>query len=152
MRIGHHAPVTSWRDSASAETQADLDGLVDSCLGFATQMLDARGEFYPFGASVSANGEVSMIAADPSQGERPASADVISSMVAGLRRDRGTLRAVAIVADVRTADSDAVRVELEHREGQTIQVLLPYKKKRMRRGIDYGALAAGPATQQVWGA
>jgi hypothetical protein len=144
--------MTSWRDSASIGTQADLDGLVDSCLRFATQMLDAHGEFYPFGASVSPNGEVSMIGGDPGQGERPASADVLSTMVAGLRRDRDTVRAVAVVADVRMADSDAVRVELEHREGLAIQVLLPYRKKRMRRGIEYGAITAGPGTHQVWSA
>jgi hypothetical protein len=43
-----------------------------------------------------------------------------------------------------------VRVELEHREGQAIAVLLPYKKKRFGRGVEYLPLATGGAIQQVW--
>jgi len=61
-----------------------------------------------------------------------------------------SLRAIALVTDVRLAESDAVRVELEHREGRALAVFLPYRKKRVRRGIEYGNLSAGPGTQQVW--
>jgi hypothetical protein len=57
---------------------------------------------------------------------------------------------MARVADVRTADSDAVRVELEHSEGPSLAVLLPYKKRRLRGGFEYGNLAATVATPAVW--
>ena len=39
---------------------------------------------------------------------------------------------------------------LEHREGHAIAVLLAYKKKRLRRGVEFGDLAAAPGAQQVW--
>src|SRR5438105_40909 len=78
--------------------------------------------------------------------------DVISTLVRGLQRDRGSLRAAAIAADVRTSDSDAVRVELEHRDGHAFQVLMPYKKERVRRGVEYGTLSAAPGRQQIWSA
>ena len=49
-------------------------------------------------------------------------------------------------------ESDAVRVELEHRDGHAISVLLPYKRKRLRRGLDFGDLSAGPGERRVWSA
>jgi hypothetical protein len=56
----------------------------------------------------------------------------------------------ALVADVRTSDSDAIRVQVEHQEGQAIGVLLPYKKKRFGRGVEYGQMQATGAERQVW--
>jgi hypothetical protein len=144
--------VTSWRDSASQEAQHDLDRLVNAAIPFAAQMLDERGEFFPYGVSLDSAGEERMVAADPENGERPASAAVLTTLVEGLRRQRDSLRAVALVADVRLPDSDAVRVELEHRDGQAIAVFLPYRKKRLRSGVNLGELRAGPATPQVWSA
>jgi hypothetical protein len=144
--------VTSWRDAATADAQNDLDGLVNAALPFATQMLESHGEFFPFGVALDGSGATRMVAGDPGHGEQPASADVLSTLVAGLRNQRDDLRAVALVSDVRLGDSDAVRVELEHREGQAMAVFLPYKQKHLRRGVEFGDLAAGPGSQQVWSA
>jgi hypothetical protein len=113
-------------------------------------MLDKRGEYYPYGAAVTIDGQSELTAGDPDEGEHPASVDVLNTLLAGFRAKRDQLRAIALVADVRVGDSDAVRVELEHRDGHAIAVLLPYKKKRFGRGIEYGQLQAGSATHQVW--
>ena len=142
--------VTSWRDGASAEAQADLDGLLNAALPFAQQMLDKNGEFYPFGASVALDGKHAMVAAEPGQGEHPKSDEVLALLLDGIRAQRQELRAVALAADVRVDGGDAVRVELEHRDGHALAVLLPYKKKRLGRGIEYGALRAGAAARRVW--
>jgi hypothetical protein len=87
--------------------------------------------------AVALDGATRIIAGDPGQGEHPASTDVIATMLEGLTLTRDDLRAIAIVADVRTSESDAVRVELDHRDGHSIALLLPYKKKRFGRGIEY---------------
>lgn len=142
--------MTSWRDSASGQSQDDLDGLLNVTLPFAQQMLAKSGEFYPFGAAVTATGETRLVAGDPGQGEYPASAEVISTLLGGFRQTRADLRAVATCSDVRLTDSDAVRVELEHRDGHAMAVLMPYKKKRFGRGVEYGELRAGAAGRQVW--
>jgi len=136
--------MTAWREHASQEAQADLDGLLDLTLPFAQQMLDQHGEFFPFAAAVSADGAPRLIGTDPGPNDRPASMEVLNQLVSGLRDQAGDLRAAALIADVRTGDSDTVRVELEHRDGQAICVLLPYRKKRLRRGVDYGDLRAAP--------
>lgn len=143
--------MSSWRDDASQQAQDDLDGLLDATLPFAQQMLDKNGEFFPFGASVSTNGDVAIASADPAVvGEHPASTDVLAALADGFRAGRDHLRAVALVSDVRLADSDAVRVELEHSDGHSLAVLLPYQKKRFGRGIQYGDLAAAGSETQVW--
>jgi hypothetical protein len=142
--------MTTWRDSAAQQSQDDLDGLLNATLPFAQQMLAKNGEFYPFGAAVTAGGETRLVAADPDRGEHPASGEVLSSLLDGFRRTREDLRAVAVCSDVRLPDADAVRVELEHRDGQAMTVLLPYKKKRFGRGVDYEDLRGGTTDKQVW--
>jgi hypothetical protein len=142
--------MTSWRDGATRQSQDDLDGLLNVTLPFAQQMLAKSGEFYPFGTAVTVNGETQMFAADPGQGEHPASGDVRALLLDGMRRAREKFRAFAVCSDVRLPDSDAIRVELEHQDGQAMAVLLPYKKKRLGRGFDYQDLRAETTDKMVW--
>jgi hypothetical protein len=142
--------MTSWRETTSQQAQEDLDALLELTLPFAQQQLAEHGEFFPFAAAVGADGTPRLIAADPGLGERPTSRDVLDQLVGGLREQAGDIRAAALVADVRVGESDAARVELEHRDGQAICVLLPYKRRRLRRGVDYGELGAAPAQPRIW--
>jgi hypothetical protein len=143
--------VTSWRDSATQQAQDDLDGLLDASLPFAQEMLDKHGEFFPYALAVSASGETMQMAGDPGEGaSSPPSVAVLQTLVDGLRAVRDTLRASAVVSDVRLSDSDAIRVELEHAEGEAIVVLLPYRRKRLRRGIEYGETSASQGERQIW--
>ena len=142
--------MTSWRDSAPDLAQADLDGLLNTLLPFAQQELEKLGEFFPFGAIVTTEGETKLLAADAIEGERPDSASIISMLLAEAQNKRGELRAVGICSDARATDSDAIKVDLDHSEGTALTVLLPYTQKRFGRGIEYSALQAGVATNQVW--
>lgn len=143
--------MTSWRDTASQQAQDDLDDLLSPALGFAQQQLDEHGEFYPYAVVVDSDGQQRMIAADTGS-DRPASADLITTLIATLSDERDSLRAAAIVADVRVAElsSDAVRVTLEHAERVALTVLLPYKRRRFGRSVDYGDLQAGAAAAFIW--
>ena len=125
---------------------------MNTALPFATEQLDKHGEFFPYGVALNEAGDPRMVAGDPGQGERPASTAVLAAIVEGLRRDRDGLRAVALVANVRLFEGDAVRVELEHIDGHAIAVLLPYKRKRFGRGVEYGRLTAGSGVPQIWSA
>lgn len=143
--------MATWRDNASRHAQKDLDGLLNPALGFAQQQLDAHGEFYPYAVVVDADGHQRMVAADIAN-DRPDSADVITTLIATLSDERDSLRAAAIVADVHVPelDTDAVRVFLEHYERVALTVLLPYRPRRFRRGVDYGELQAGAAAALIW--
>jgi hypothetical protein len=140
----------SWREAATQEAQDDLDGLLNFTLPFAQEMLDDAGEFYPFGAAVDAHDEVRLLSGGPDLGEHPASTEVLAVLLNGLRNERDVLRAAAVVSDVRLADTDAVRVELEHRDGHALEVYLPYRKKRFLRGVDYFERTDEPGTRRIW--
>jgi hypothetical protein len=140
--------MTSWRDSLSAEAQADMDNMLDAALPFAQQMLPKHGEFYPYAVSMSASGEVAMVAADVGK-EKAASLDVLALLYEGLASRTQELRAAAIVSDVKLGSGeDAIRVEIEHREGGVLAVVLPYKKSG--RNVTYGNLAALPGERRIW--
>ena len=143
--------MTPWRDTASQQAQDDLDGLLEPALGFAQQQLDKHGEFYPYAVVVDADGQQRMVAADTGDA-RPASPALITTLFSTLSDERSSLRAAAIVADVRLpeANSDAIRVTLEHSERVALTVLLPYRIRRLGRGVDYGNLQAGAATAFIW--
>jgi hypothetical protein len=148
-----HAPrMPSWRDSLSDEAQADVDQLLNEALPFAQQMLDRRGEFYPYAVKMTAGGETGMVAAEPGQGEHPESTDVLAMLYAGLASEREALRAAAAVSDVKIGSppSDAIRVEIEHREGAALAVFLPYAKKPLGRGVSYGDIRAASGERRIW--
>ena len=109
--------MASWRDTASDQAQADLDALLNAVLPLAEQTLSKRGEMCPFGAAVSSQGQLEMLAGDPGSGERPTSEAVLRALYDGARASSSTRRAFAFVAYVRADGADAVRVELEHQEG-----------------------------------
>jgi hypothetical protein len=130
--------------------QDDLDGLLSATLPFAQQMLDDHGEFFPFGATLGDDDQVQIVSGGPDLGEHPASAQVLAVLTQGMRAARGALRATAIVSDVRLADTDAISVELEHRDGHAVEVLVPYRAKRFLRGVDYGERTSQPGVRAIW--
>jgi hypothetical protein len=144
--------MTSWRENASQQAQDDLDGLLDAALGFAEQALAARGELYPYAVAVRADGQVAMIAVDPGPAGGRSAPDLIDDCVAALAAQRDGLRAAAVVSAVHVPalGSAAVDVAAEHVEGQALRVLLPYAKRRLRKGVTYGELLAQPGPRRVW--
>jgi hypothetical protein len=143
--------MTSWRGDASQQSQDDLDRLLNIAIEFAQQMLAKHGEFYPYAAAISENGSPSMIDADLGV-ENPTSSSVRDAAFQTLREQRDELRAAAVVTDIRLPelDTDAIQVELEHAEGSSIKILLPYAMKRRGR-LEYGQIQAQPGTPKVWG-
>ncbi len=129
----HPRGMASWRDTASDQTQADLDALLNAVLPFAEQTLSRYGEMYPFGAAVSSDGQLEMLASDPGIGERPNSEVVLRALYDGARASSRTRRAFAFAADVRVSAADTVRVELEHQDGAAIVVLVPYSRSRLKK-------------------
>src|SRR5277367_666996 len=80
-------PMTSWRDGATQQAQDDLDGMLGATIPFAQEMLAKNGEFYPYGASLSIDGEVKMEASYTGD-EQPESQALLDLLIAGLRDKR----------------------------------------------------------------
>jgi hypothetical protein len=144
----------SWRDTASQLTQDDLDGLLNVVLPFAQKMLEEHGEFYPFAAAITTDGQLELVAGDPDPGiEHPAARDIVVTCFDALVSRRDQIRAAAVVTNVRLHDTggDAIAIHTEHVEGQVISARLPYSLPRLfRRRVSYGALQAGPAERRIW--
>jgi len=134
----------------------DLDALLNALLAFAKQMLAKRGEFHPFGASTNNEGEVSIIAPSTSN-DHPEASELIELLEEGLRSaaGNGQIRAAGICLDVRltppgqTRISDAIHAKLEHKNGETANVFLLYRRGLLGR-IKYGELFATQAAPTIF--
>jgi Protein of unknown function (DUF2569) len=123
----------------------DLNQLLDSfLLPLAERLLAERGEFLPFGGTMSQAGEV--VAVGAADGKEPASSqNVVEVMTKALRlRTRnGQLRAVGICYDGRTVPPgqtekcDAVCVGVEHQSGEAVNLILPYRRTG-KGDVQYG--------------
>ena len=147
--------MSSWRDDADQQTQDDLDDLLDHSIRTAQQLLDAAGEFVPFGTGITLDGEPRLVGAEGD--DHPDVETFYAACWQAVGAQADDLRAGAVVANVGDAEGDAIAVALEHRRGPAIEVLLPYTAQGKTNGKKpaqkhlYGDLVAGPGTPRVWG-
>lgn len=142
--------MATWRDRASQEVQGDLDGLLEASLQQAQHLLGEHGRFLPYAVTLDERRETRMIPADAVLGMQPHSGEILKRLRSELHSTRNGLYAVALVSDTRATGFEAVRVELEHREGHAISVLMPYTRKRLKRRYEYSPTVAAPSHQQIW--
>lgn len=104
-------------------------------LPFAESMLAQHGEFYPFGGTISASGEITHSAAWTGD-SHPESQDLIDKLKAGFQADaaKGKIIATALVYDTlvippgKNSKQDAISVALDHRDNYSIVVVFPYTR------------------------
>jgi hypothetical protein len=153
--------VTTWRDTTSEHVQSDLDRLLNTVLPFADEMLRRHGEFYPYGAAITREGEEQVFAADPDEDDDPNPSEILSSLVSGMSAEVDDLRAAALVSDVTNEKTDAIMVHLEHADSMAITVVLPYRFTTLtdtddvsadatEAEVEYEDMAATPAEALIW--
>ena len=126
------ATISFGTDMTTPKEEAQL--LVDELLPFAEKMLSEHGEFFPFGAHITADGKIEFDAASDGS-EHPLSNTIIQllhdAMAQGAKT--GKIRCSGIAYDARvippgsSEKSDAVIIELEHKESYNVKVAFPYK-------------------------
>ena len=135
----------------------ELDALLNTLLPFAQTMLHEYGEFYPFGAVMSANGEIQHIGAKMEGDDHPPSQPLIDLLTETFRKQaaKGELRAAGICYDVLTVPPgedlkrDAVCCALEHYLGETVDVFIPYVKVA-GGDVQYGEIFASKRAAQFF--
>ncbi len=135
----------------------ELDQLLNALLPFAEQMLAKNGEFFPFGATMTRNGDIVATAASLG-GEHPPSQPLIELMSQAFRQqaEAGELRAAGLCFDARilppdrTEKTDAICVSLEHESGQCMDVFVPYERGWFGK-LKYGAMFAASRERQFFG-
>ena len=128
-----------------------MDALLNAALPFAKQQLTKHGEFFPYGVAMSREGQIALIAGYTGT-ERPPSTEVLDILYEGLRSKAEQNRGAAVVADVRLRgeETDAIQVEVEHRDGVALKVFLPYRKKRFGGGLETGPMRAEGGERRIW--
>jgi len=134
----------------------DLDNLLSACIPFAQQMLGKRGSFLPFGCTMSSSGEISFAAG---YDDKPGlvAQQIADLLLEGFRAGAvsGEYKAIALCIDVRvdspdgSGKTDAIRVTLEEKGSEAVNVFMPYRK-RVLRGFAYGELFASAADKTVF--
>ncbi|HWB83256.1 MAG TPA: hypothetical protein VG675_03890 [Bryobacteraceae bacterium] len=127
----------------------DLDRLLDYSLRFAQESLEKRGSFYPFAATVQPDGELKPVAVYSGE-ETPhvhVLLDMLSEKLKTLALKRETLATAVCYDSLVSPDGDvrrkteAIVVSLEHADGESVIVYLPYSKKLFGR-YNYSSLVA----------
>ena len=142
--------------SMATTPKEEAQQLVDAVLPFAEQALSKHGEFYPFGAELTSSGKVEAAMGYNGQ-EHPSSAEVIAMLHAGFaaKAKAGRVRATALAYDARvqapgtSSKSDAVAIEVEHRDGYNATIYFPYTIKGGVVSFANPFAVAGP--RQVFG-
>jgi hypothetical protein len=135
--------------------RSDLDAMFAFLAEFAQMMLAQQGEFYPFGAGMTHEGDMTSLGADTGT-RRPKSNEVIGLLHSALAEQAasGRIKASGICMDVRVVppgaeiQTDAICVELQHWDGEAIDVFVPYTITPS--GVVYGQVFATPGEQTIF--
>lgn len=142
--------MNSWRESSPDHVQDVFDCLFGLAIEAALDLLARHKEFYPF-AFEAIGDDAAMVAAVPALGEHPESQAVLDALYKVGRDRNDKVDAFAFVSDVRLEDgSDAIQVELEHRERHALSIAMPYRHRKLRRGIATGQMSVSAGTLRAW--
>jgi hypothetical protein len=145
--------MTNWREGASEEVQDDFDRLAEVTIAAARNFLDQGGDFIPFPMVIKADGELALIGLEqPVTPSVPNAQNVMKGIVELFRERRGSIRALAIGADVQVPEeaTDAIEVRLEHRDGLAVTVLVPYQIDSLDDTYIYDEPRIQDGDRQIW--
>ena len=132
-----------------------MDALLDALVGFAKTMLVARSAFHPFAAEMTLDGRVEMVTAEIAA-PSPQPGVVVEALDERLRAAaaEGGIRGAGLCVDVRLEPasgraSDAIRVDVEHRDAEPVRVFLPYAVEAPGRVV-FGEILAEPGRASVF--
>lgn len=138
-----------------AEPTDEIQELLNFLLPHAEQMLNEHGQFYPYAAALDSDGEMAVVTPAVDE-DNPDVGEVLLALHQGLREKaaHGSIRASGITTDVTLTDpdsgetTDAVQVELDHAEGDAVDVFVPYETQPGR--IKFGELVAAHGREPVF--
>jgi hypothetical protein len=138
--------------------KSDCEKLLNAVLPVAERMLSQFGEFYPYGGYMRLDGEIIHVGAEDEDTEHPKSKDLLYVLRDSFseKAAMGACKATAIVFDVRVVPpgaqekSDAVQVCLEHADGYSAEIFLPYRIDQDGR-VTYGAMFAQEGKHDIFG-
>lgn len=137
----------------SDAARSDLDGLLAAALRIAQQHLAQVSAFDPFVLVAGRDGRILSAEIDRSELARhPESEELAQAATAQLVELAASVRATALTFGTRLSKerSDAIEVRLEHSEGVSLLVLLPYKRPKFGGRVEYGEVRTFRGAHEVW--
>ncbi|MCD4853526.1 hypothetical protein LN996_22120 [Arthrobacter sp. AK01] len=145
-------PVT---DGVSGESDQDreLRETLGTALGTAQEHLQQNGGFFPFGVTLSEDGELRIVMIAPGEPDENGDVDagqMLSDIQDLLRQGRDEFRAIAVVSDVSLPDhgSDGIHGAAEHRNGDVLAAIIPYSPTA--EGFAFNAMEPDTHEPSIW--
>lgn len=133
----------------------ECEGLLDALLPAVESLLKKNGAFYPVGAVLTNDSNISFTAVH-SGNEFPDAQNVITDLIASHRQmaahDEMKASGIAWNASISTPDgkrSDAIIVSLEHKDDYSVIVGLPYKIGLFKK-VKFGELFAQSGQHEIF--
>lgn len=142
----------TWRERTAPEStvERDLQALLEVTFPFAQDMIHTEGHCAPYGVVLNDRGEGEIVAASPVVERSGGSDEVLDILRHGLERRTNELRAIALVDEVRTDEGDAIRIEVEHRDGPALTVTYGVRRQRLGGTVTYTPPEAEPTEHRFW--
>ncbi len=134
------------------ETQRELDELIETCLNSIQKIVHDEQDFLPYVITNNMEGKGQVLTVDPSLDEEQALTGIYS--ILGKQAMSGELKSFGVVMDVKMTDKDtgeqvdAIRVAIEHRHADPIQLVIPYLKTE--KGKQYREMQKAPSRAFVF--
>lgn len=142
-------------EPASGESVVDreLRETLGTALGTAQEHLQQNGGFFPFGITLSNDGELRIVMITPGEPDDEGHVDagqMLADLTELLRKGRDDFRAAAIVYDVGLPDhgSDGIFGASEHRDGGVRAAIIPYTPTA--NGFTFGAMEPDTHEPSLW--
>ncbi|SDX09245.1 hypothetical protein SAMN04487912_10759 [Arthrobacter sp. cf158] len=147
-------------DPTAAETipgesveDRELRETLGTGLGTAQEHIQQNGGFFPFGITLSNDGELRIVMVTPGEPDEDGQVDA-GQMLADLheliRQGRDDFRAIAIVSDVTLPEhgSDGIHGAAEHRDGGVRAAIIPYVPAA--DGLTFAAMEPDTHEPSIW--
>jgi len=122
----------------------DTNRLINHCLTFAKTMVESRGEFFPFAATIAPGGAMNQLQPGFFTDESPETwRGMLESMVKASIMKDGACAAVLcfngrVTPHGEASPQNAILMDVEDSDGESFQFVQPYKKKTLLKGYVYG--------------
>ncbi|ASN19012.1 MULTISPECIES: hypothetical protein [Micrococcaceae] len=137
------------------ETDQDreLRETLGTALGTAQEHIQQNGGFFPFGITLSNDGELRIVMIAPGEPDENGDVDagqMLTDVHDLLRQGRDDYRAVAVVSDVSLPDhgSDGIHGAAEHRNGEVLAAIIPYTPTA--EGFAFSAMEPDTHEPSIW--
>lgn len=122
---------TASTDAPESVQDRELRETLGTALGTAQEHIQQNGGFFPFGVTLSDDGELRIVMIAPGEPDENGEVDagqMLTDIHDLLRQGRDDFKAVAVVSDVNLPDhgSDGIHGAAEHRDGEVRAAIIPY--------------------------